>query len=656
MGSIVYFMVKDTKPTYSSHTLLNTGLVTGYNLERSSSVRVDMNFAENEMGNLINLSQSNETLEDLALHLMAVYFGMPVADNPQMILAENWEIVQSAKVDLAELNIDFKQKEANLLENLLKYRNTAGENALKDLLFSEHPFFGLDYLKSHLTVRQEGRSDLLKITYSTLDPGVCQYTLKRHTELFVDKKLEMKEAQSKSVLEFFEQATQKSAQELRDREDDLLAFTVRNKIINYYEQTRYIAAEKEDLDDLYFKERMDKASSDSTLIRLEKELSSRLNLPELNGMVDAQRKELGQVHARLARLETMENAADPSELELLRQRAERLQNDMTGSADAILAVRRTPDGIQLRELLSEWLDRTLQSEITRARLTVFSIRKKEFDETYSRFAPWGSKLKRKEREINVAERAYLENLHSYNQALLHQFNTTLAGGLKVVDAPAYPAKAEGSNTKLMVLASFVVGMLLIFSMALALEIFDTTLKSPKNATEITQLPLAGALPPLENEKTNVDIESVLEKAAFQSAQSIITAIENKENQHIGIVSMQANEGKSFALTSLRTALETAEAPNETQLFEFPPLTDSTSKKAWKKDLDLVILVASANRVWSSADAKTLDMFQARRNVPIHLILTNTNPDYLEETIGEIPRYRTAFRKGLKHFLGKIGIK
>ena len=656
-AALVYVLVKDTKPTYSSHTLLNTGLVTGYNLENSGSVRVDMNFAENEMGNLINLSRSNETLEDLCLQLMADFLTeQPSATVPEP-LAENRLYLEETKAELDSLNIDFSQKSSVLKENFQHFRNSAGDNALKDLLFSEHPFFGLDYLKKHLQVRQEGRSDLLKVSYTTLDPSICQYTLQQHTALFVEKKMAMKEAQSKSVLEFFEKATRESAEELKTREDDLLAFTVQNKIINYYEQTRYIAAEKEDLDDLYFKERMDRAAFDSSLVRLEKELAGRVNLPKLNGLVDAQRRELGTVSARLTRMETLETERDDKELDLLRNRAQTLKNEMSQSAEAILAVRRTPDGVQLKELLSEWLEKTLQAEITRARLNVFKVRKAEFDETYSRFAPWGSKLKRKEREIDVAERAYLENLHSYNQALLHQFNTTLAGGLKVVDAPAYPAKAQGTNVKMMVAAAFIVVMLLVLSLVIAMEIFDTTLKSPNNASEITGLPLLGALPDMAIAKaTNVRSEIVLKNASFHAAQSLLTQLNNQKNQQIGVLSMQENEGVNFATQQLNSVLHDIGAPKKTKLQSLNALCHTDSQDSWNAKMDLVILTASAQRVWTDADRRMLELYRQRSQAPIHLLLTYTNPDYLEETIGEIPRTRSPFRKKMKAVLGKLGIK
>ena len=106
---------------------------------------------------------------------------------------------------------------------------------------------------------------MLRFTYTTIDPGVCQQTLILLTKIFIEKHKEMKKGMSNDVVAFFEEAVRKSAAKLRGVEDQLLAFRVNNKIINYYEQTRFIAAKKEDLDEFFFKEEMKIAAADSTI-------------------------------------------------------------------------------------------------------------------------------------------------------------------------------------------------------------------------------------------------------------------------------------------------------------------------------------------------------------------------------------------------------
>ena len=77
--------------------------------------------------------------------------------------------------------------------------------------------------------------------------------------------------------------------------------------------------------------------------------------------------------------------------------------------------------------MTQWLNKFVEVEQGLARLNVFKIRQGEFNRLYGNFAPWGSEIKRIERAIEIAEKAYLENLKSYNQAQSRFVITALGG-------------------------------------------------------------------------------------------------------------------------------------------------------------------------------------------------------------------------------------
>ena len=60
---LVFFNTQNDKKKYATHTLLNTGLISGYSIESSSSGRVDYAKTNNEIENLINLATAYETKE-----------------------------------------------------------------------------------------------------------------------------------------------------------------------------------------------------------------------------------------------------------------------------------------------------------------------------------------------------------------------------------------------------------------------------------------------------------------------------------------------------------------------------------------------------------------------------------------------------------------
>ncbi len=55
IGSIVYFLTMGEKKLYTSNTLINTGLVSGYSLESQKDNKTDYAYTNNEIQNLINI-------------------------------------------------------------------------------------------------------------------------------------------------------------------------------------------------------------------------------------------------------------------------------------------------------------------------------------------------------------------------------------------------------------------------------------------------------------------------------------------------------------------------------------------------------------------------------------------------------------------------
>ena len=53
LAALVFYSTKDGKKEYATHTLLNTGLISGYSIESSGSSRVDYAKTNNELENLI---------------------------------------------------------------------------------------------------------------------------------------------------------------------------------------------------------------------------------------------------------------------------------------------------------------------------------------------------------------------------------------------------------------------------------------------------------------------------------------------------------------------------------------------------------------------------------------------------------------------------
>ncbi|MBI1224922.1 MAG: hypothetical protein GC192_06760 [Bacteroidetes bacterium] len=704
LAGVVFYLTRNEQSEYSSHTLVNTGLVSGYNIESSGGEKVDYAYTNNEIENLISLATSYETREELAMRLLARYIILTEPD-PELITLEGWEELKKPEVHNVRKLVAVPGDTLATYNKILALRNERKENDLHKLLYSQNPFFGVEQMET-IQVMREGKSDMLRFKYSAMDPAVCRQTLVYLTHIFVEKQCRMKAVQSADVLDFFDKATKEAQANLNGREDGLLAFMVSNKIINYYEQTRFIAAKKEDLDEMYFKELMNMNAADSSMRRLEREMGKHVNISDLNSKLVQKRQELGDLSSRIARMEVFNFDSlqtNSAALDYLHRNADLLKKEIKNTTNASFAVNRTPEGVELKDLLTQWLNQVVGIEQSVARLEVLKERKIEFDTIYSKFAPWGSRLKRMEREIDVAERAYLENLHSYNQARLHQYSMMMSANLKVVDPPFMPLKPAGSKRMMSVVIAFMAGFVLVLAGVVALEMLDNTLKSQSRAAEVVGLEVVGAFPkfPAPSEKAEkLDFGFIQKQSVGQLLQHVKLNLREQGlgqgcTKRVGVASTRSGEGKSYLTrlcveqlraTGERVAFLFPEGENEIMhaddraykidhrffelqteaellgdasfdpaefdfiYFEIPGLLTSPYPVDLVGKYDLTLLFTRANRVWNEADTKALATFSRGLKSQPHFALNALEPTALESSLGELPKRRSLLRKWAKRIV------
>ncbi len=667
LATLVFFSTKGAKQQYASHTLLNTGLISGYNIESNKSSSVDYAFTNNEIENLINLATSYETNKELSARILSRLL-LEKQQQSQSLLPENLSDLQEAIEPLLFVVTDTDDLES-IYERIIAIRDKDQSNPIYEVTNSDNPFFGIEQLET-ISVAREGKSDMIRMEYVAMDPFVSQYTLELLTDIFIQKHKSIKNGQSESVIGFFEEATAKTSAKLKSAEDQLLNFRVNNKIINYYEQTRFISGNKEELDKQYQEELKVLAGARSSLAKVEMEIADKGVLPRLQAQIADNRYQLSSYTTQVTELELIKDTLPQTPAQImakaqLNYQIDSLKTAMTTVAQQIIAVNRTPSGIETKEFLSQWLNSTITREESAAKLNVMKARKKEYEAIYDRFAPLGSTLKRLEREIDVAEREYLENLHSYNQARLHKYNMMMSSNLKVIDTPYYPLKPEKSKRAMLIILAFLVGLLLPASSVIAFELLDKNLKNPENAVAQTKLKIAGTLPktPTDNSAQNIDFKSLNKKALnlfIQELRSATKGIESPAN--IIFLSINPGEGKSF----VQQQIEAYQADNRVDAFlgqaqpadlaaefhfkELPAVIQNPYSQKEVKDGDVHVLICKADRKWTEADKHALKVYKKMAGKKPLLFLNGVSTHVMEDMIGEIPRKRTWFRKLIKRLL------
>jgi len=717
-GSIVFFLTKDSKKEFTSKTTISTGVVSGYNLENhNSDSRVDRDYTRNEIENLINLATAYETIEDLSIYLIANYLHVSRDDN-EWIDNEGYHEINALFVGELSRQVICDTSVEETIKKIEKINDSKKTLSLTRLIYSDHPFFGVDQL-AKIKVRRKGASDLLEFTYSTSNPVICMQTLNLLTSIFLKKHKLLKENQSQNVLKFFELATQESKRRLGIAEENLLVFREENNIINYYEQTRFIADKKEDLEELIFKEKMELQGALSSLEKLDSQLESRGVLADLNASMLQNRDRISSLTGKLALLAIKDTATVSEEIQktALKEELAMIEKEINAKTREIYKAQYSTEGLSADKLLTKWLTKLIQIETSKSKLDVLQVRKKEFEKIYAQFAPWGSKLKKIEREIALAEDAYLENLHSFNQARLHLQNTISALNLGVLDAPFLPVKDNGSKRSLLLILAFVAGGFLTLSLFVLTEFLDQTLRAPINASKQTGITLLGALPLLPNmvKYSNPNhinfpkLKNTATELLYQSLQ-VQGKKDNEFPKTVVVSSMKSGEGVTFVSNVITQRLrkdlkrvlcvrpqninakrgskdrDTIVYSEQTLFGTYETMTEwirSISEEINISDYDQIVvetapllsgkyplnllndkmmflLVARANRVWNSADKNQLRTLKNLIKLKPLLVLNAVKLDHLEEFIGDIPKPRGKVRKLFKqvatfNFSGKTSI-
>lgn len=653
MAFLVYWMNKDNKEEFKSHTLLNTGLISGYNIESNKGERIDYAFTNNEMENLINMATSLETQKQLSARLMAKTL-IDLKNNKNPLLPENQE---ELILSLQGLNLDFVNSDSlELVYDLVVEQREADKyNVIYNITNSKNPFFGLEQLEKIMVIR-EGNSDMIRMEYSSIDPYMSQLTLIYLTDIFLKKQKEIKEGQTDSVIEFFETATNKSQSRLKKAEDDLLKFRVQNQIINYYEQTRFISGNKEELDKQYQEQLKIKAGAESALAKVESEIDDKSILPLLQQRIARNQGQMADYTNQLTEINLFNDSTMSKEAIIaksdLEAKISTLKTEMTAAAKSVIYVNQTPDGLPTANLLDQWLNFVIAKEETTAKLQVMKTHQEEYEKIYARFAPLGSTLKRLEREIDVAEREYLENLHSFNEARLHKYNMLLSSNLKVIDRPFFPAQPEKSKAIMMVALAFIAGIILPAGGIIGVEMMDSSLKSPKNASLQTGLKLGGLLPksPKKEHKSPIDFNLIRNQAMNLFVQELkVQSTDAKKIKNIVVFSIHPEEGKTMLIETAQKFIAEKYPRHEHDFnwIEIPSILNHPYGHEYVKNADIHVMVTKADRKWNEADQHAIKVYKKFVGKKPLLFLNGVRADIMEEVIGEVSKQRSWLRRKVK---------
>lgn len=578
-------LVLTSKPNfeYTSQTILYTGLATGSSIEMEKTFNY---FATNTaFDNLINIINSRETQEEVAVRLLATHLMLPEA-NPKYISKKLYDELR-LKVPKDIYNYIEKGNNTNDLKTdsitvynpippeinrnnyektvkrLLKLMKSSSDNYIYEIInYENDKHYSIKALSSIQATRINS-SDLIKMSYTVDDPGICQQTLEIYNAICIKNYKNIKENRSDAVVKYFEQQLVTANNNLKMAEDKLLEFNKSYNIINYYEQSKAVAVVKEDMEVDYNNKKAQLAGTEASTKRLEEKLNVQDYVQNENNKILEKKKLLGDINYQIAfneaNLESNTNGNISSKINALKKQRESLNNEIKKSVDEIYSYNNTVDGVPLTKVLPEWMNSVVESENLKAKIKVMDKQNKDFQQQYATYAPAGATIKRLEREISVSEQGYLELLHGLNLAKLKLQDNEMSSNIKSIDPPYYPLSPNPTKRGILIIAAAFLGGILTLGIILIMEYFDDTLKNANRASKQLGLKSLGMMPKIILDAGNVNLAFIQKRLIEIITQNILQYFGSQNSEKnvktIVVFSTHKMEGKTVLAGNIAKTLK-----------------------------------------------------------------------------------------------------
>lgn len=578
-------LILTNKPNfeYTSQTVLYTGLATGSSIEMDKAFNY---FATNTaFDNLINIINSRETQEEVAVRLLATHLMLPKA-NPKYISKKMFDELKlkvpkeiynyiekgtnnkNFKTDSLAVNSPIppeinRYNYEKTVNRLMKLMKSSNDNYIYELLnYENDKHYSIKALSSIQAIRINS-SDLIKMTYTVDDPGICQQTLEIYNAVCIKNYKNIKENRSDAVVKYFQQQLAMANNDLKLAEDKLLEFNKANKIINYYEQSKAVAVVKEDMEVDYNNKKAQLAGTEASTKKIEEKLNVQDYIQNETNKILEKKKLLGYLNYQIAlneaNLESNASENILSNINTLKKEKESLNNEIKKSVDEIYSYNNTIDGVPLTKTLPDWMNTVVESENLKAKIKVMDKQNKDFQEQYATYAPAGATIKRLEREISVSEQGYLELLHGLNLAKLKLQDNEMSSNIKSIDPPFYPLSANPTKRGLLIVGAAFLGGILTLGIILLMEYFDDTIKNAGRASKQLGLKSLGMMPKIILDPGSVNLAFIQKRLIEIITQNILQYFgyhtSEKKVKTIVVFSTHKMEGKTVLAGNIARTLK-----------------------------------------------------------------------------------------------------
>ena len=668
--ALVAYFSQFLEKKYTVTTSIYTGITSNTGLD--DETRPDWQAVNNTYDNLVNLTKSRGTLENVSLKLLALNLmhGDPEIDN-LYITANNYKKLIASVPEEILLLVDTTSLDKTV--NLFKeYKYSDSRNYLHELFNGSSAFYSYNALSS-IIIRRQGNSDLIEIAYTSTDPGITWNTVKLVSEELKYSYNNLRYQTANDIVKYYEEELKKLRVQLNKQENELTDYNVKNSVINYIEQTKAIAHSFADFENRYEETRRNYESSSSIIKNLEQYMDIRTKLVKSNEEFINILAEVSRISGKITEIETFtsdEMLSKDQELVKYREELRDAEKKIGLITNNINSYKESKEGLAIEGLVQEWLNQTLIQAKAQADLKVLNERKNDFADQYKNYSPIGTRINQQEREIHVTEQSYLEVLHALNMAKMKQKNLQLtSSNLNTISDASYPLFSDKGKRFLLVVAAFIGSIIFIIGLNLVIELLDRTLRDAERARRLTGMNILGAFTGRNSQlKYRGFVKTCNRISAAYACNRLTPYIKKGDTLCINILSLEEKEGKTFISRYFQESWEELgfnvkylrvgqDIPIDASLFmaehidkhiqlesrpdilivEYPSIQQYGVPSHLLGSSQVNLLVANACRVWKNSDTELVKYLRdITEGTALYLYLNNATREAVEDFTGQLP--------------------
>lgn len=670
-GLVIYF-TQFLPYSYTVESSLYAGVTNETSIDGStiSSVSVNSTF-----DNLINIAKSRGTLQKVSVRLLAnaLTYGEEWKDNHYIQAKHYRQLLEvTPKEVLALVNRENVQKTT---EALMGYRKEEGNNFVYAMFNRPVAFYSARALED-IEVKRAGTSDILNLTYTSADPGITQQTL----IILIDELMKAYEIlrfkATNDVIAYFEEQVRIAKKKLNDEENDLMEYCVKERVINYNEETEALANTRYGVDDRMENAMRNYEAAVALRKMLDEKMDIRAQIIRNNTNLLEELNKVSTLNQNIMEQEIFISDKVRDEHEQLSKDKQALrvaEENINHISDNLNEFNFTKEGVGIQEMVLEWLGALVNEAKAGAELKVLKNRQQEIFDQYSHMSPVGTQVTRKQRAIGIAEDNYRNQIRGLAEANLRLKNIEMnTSNLQDVAPPEYPLTDNGRKRLVYILIAFFGSIVFIITYYLLIELLDHTLRDPIRSKRLTGLPVISAFNGTSNLKFRGFLKACNRIAAAYSCRRLNSYIQPDRPTIINLLSMEPGEGKSYLSNyfvdyweteGLRARIVTAGVDFEVDtpsyvnaqqlsdfwklnqaeetpdiiLVEYPAINTASIPLPTLQKADVNVLVANACRLWRRSDNVTIQPIkEAIGETPLYLYLNNADREVVESFTGELP--------------------